>query len=162
MIWGRVATTRLETTPRPTPARVQSAPLRRSVMVLTTWREMSASGVGTGMERRMLGGLIRKVQRQARTACFGAAVGATMWVPAGRPTATTSALRSGTTSWGSVAPAPQVSELSSQSGAVEAEREPSNAPDCGARAKEQPAQRSRYVARTRFGLVRRPGHGTDC
>ena len=103
----------------------------------------------------MLEGQIRVVLRQARTVCFGAAVGTATRSTAGRRAAPTTTRRAGTTTWGSVPFCPQVSEFKSRNRAEQAWRSEGRATTaCGAgvrvagvwaQVKREPAQRSRFV-----------------
>ena len=107
----------------PTPVRWDI--LRRTLtgMGCMTWQAMCGSGAGIGMVHiRAARKLTHMVLHQARTVCFGAAVGAATRTTAGRRSATTSTRPTGTATTGSVRSSPQVSELNGQSGAGVAAR----------------------------------------
>jgi len=118
--------------------RVRRVILRLTGMGCMTWQGMCGSGVGIGM-----GGI--RVARspthvvphthQARTVCFGAAVGTAGRTTAGRRIAATLTRRSAATSSGSAQSCPQVSELKSESKAVVAERVERATPACAAGAR---------------------------
>jgi formylglycine-generating enzyme required for sulfatase activity len=115
----------------PTPTRVRWVILRLTGMGCMTWQGMCGSGVGTGMGRRMREAVIPEDPHPART----------VWIRGGGWLSYAfycrtahrgdGSRRTATTTSGSAPSCPQVSELSRQSGAVEAS-EGRAKPDCGA------------------------------
>ena len=103
------------------PTRVRWGILLRTGMGCMTWRGTCGSGVGIGIRARITAARprpIRKGHRQARTACFGAAVGTATPATAGQRTAAATTRRTGTSTAaaGSVVSEPQVSELKNGTG----------------------------------------------
>ena len=111
MIWGRTATTRSEALEELSQRQALRVLLPRTGMDCMTWQGMYFSGAGIGMGRLMREERILVEFRQARSVCYGGAVGTSTRPTSGLPGAGTTSRRFGRTGSGSVPSCSQVSEL---------------------------------------------------